>query len=249
MYLIALCDDEPTELEKTQKLLSDYENQHSRLDFTIRCFENADELLDSIREEEYTPDLIFMDIYMPDAGKGSYPVGMDAAKRLRNGNYKGKIVFLTTSTEYALEAFDVDAVQYIVKPISEDKLFPVLNGLLTDIEEERKKYILLRSEGRLVRVSLNDVVYCEAHGKTQHLHLANGVECVVRMTMTELYEQFRQYQEFVRIGVAYIVNLEYIGSLNAKEVCMNNGVKIYLPRGTYKGLKEQYFNYYCGETE
>ncbi len=249
MYLIALCDDETAELEKTEKLLSDYEKKYPGTEFMTRRFENTDELLWLVREKKYMPDLIFMDIYLPDNGHNAYPLGMEAAKELRNMNYKGMIVFLTTSREYALEAFDVDALQYMVKPVSEEKMFSVLNGLLKDIEEERKKYILLRIEGRLVRVALNDIVYCEAQGKTQCLYLAGGMQCILRMTMTELYEQLSQCQEFVRIGVAFIVNLGYIGSLNAKEICMENGMKIYLPRGTYKRLREQYFNYYCRECE
>ncbi len=249
MYLIALCDDEPAELEKTEKLLSDYEKKHPGVDFMTRRFESADELLDLVREEKYMPDLILMDIYMPDNKRNTYALGMEAAKELRNMNYKGKLVFLTTSREHALEAFDVDALQYMVKPVSEEKMFSVLDNLLKDIEEERKKYILLKIEGRFVRVPLNDIIYCEAQGKTQCLYLANDMQCILRMTMTELYEQLSHYQEFVRIGVAFIVNLGYVGSLNAKEICMDNGMKIYLPRGTYKGLREQYFNYYCRERE
>lgn len=247
MYLIAFCDDEPSELEKAEKLLSSYEKKYPGSEFVIRDFVNVDELLCLIREKEYIPDLIFMDIFMPDKKRVFLPLGMEAAKELRNINYKGKIVFLTTSREYALEAFDVDALQYMVKPVSEEKFFSLINGLLNEIGEERKKYILLRIEGKLVRVSLNDIVYCEAQGKTQCLYLTDGVQCILRMTMTELYEQLSQYQEFVRIGVAFIVNLASVVSLNAKELCMDNGGKIYLPRGTYKGLREQYFNYYCKE--
>ncbi len=249
MYRIALCDDEPAELEKTEKLLGDYEKKHSGLNFVTRCFKQADELLHVVREEKYMPDVIFMDIYMPDKGNDPCPLGIDAAKELRNTGYKGKIVFLTTSKEYALEAFDVDAMQYIVKPVLEDRLFLLLDSLLKDMEEERRKFILLRIEGRHVRVAVNDIVYCEAQGKRQCLYLADGTSCLLRMTMTELYEQLLYYQEFVRIGAGFIVNLGYIDSLNAKEVCMDNGMKIFLPRGTFKGLREQYFSYYCRERE
>ncbi len=249
MYLIALCDDESAELEKTEKLLNDYEKKHSGLDFMIRRFENADELLHLVKEEKYMPDLIFMDIYLPDKEKNTYPLGIKAAKELRNMNYKGKLIFLTTSKEYALEAFDVDALQYIVKPVSEDKLFSILNRLLEDLEVERRKYVLLRIDGKLVKLLLNDIVYCEAQGKTQWLYLLNGSRYLLHMTMVEIYDLLSDYQEFVRIGVSFIVNLEYISSLNAKEINMDNGMKIYLPRGTYKGLREQYFRFYCGEKE
>jgi len=249
MYLIALCDDEAAELEKTEKWLSDYEKKHPGLDFMIRCFVNAAELLCLVREENYMPDLIFMDIYMPDQTRNSYPLGMEVARKLRHMNYRGKLVFLTTSKEYALEAFDVGALQYMVKPVSKEKLFLVLDGLLREMEEERKRYILLRMEGRLARVSLNDIICCEAQGKTQYLYLVNGTRHLLHMTMTEIYEMLSHGQEFVRLGAAFIVNLGYIGSLNAKEIHMDNGMRIYLPRGTYKGLREQYFNYYCRERE
>ncbi len=249
MYLIALCDDELTELEKTEKLLSGYEKKHADLDFMTRRFENAEELLCEVGEKKYMPDLIFLDIYMPDNRESSYPSGLRVAQELRDMKYKGKLVFLTASREYALEAFDVDASQYLVKPASEDKLFLVLDSLLKDIEEERKKYILLKVDGRLVKVLLNDIVYCEAQGKTQWLYLINGTRYLLHMTMMEIYGLLSQYQEFVRIGVAFIVNLGYIGSMNAKEMHMDNGMKIYLPRGTYKDLREQYFSYYCKERE
>ncbi len=247
MYLIALCDDEKTELEKTEKLLSDYGKGHQGVDFMPRRFEKADELLCEIREKEYTSDLIFLDIFMPDQKEDNSPFGIEVAQELRNMHYKGKLVFLTTSREYALEAFDVDASQYLVKPISEDKFFLVLNGLLKDIEEERKKYVLLKIDGKLVKIPLNDIVCCEAQGKKQWLYLIDGTGYLLHMTMTELYELLSGYREFVKLGAAFIVNLGYISSLNAKEIHMDNGNKIYPPRGTYKGLREQYFSYYCKE--
>jgi len=249
MYLVALCDDESAELEKTEKLLYGYEKKHPGLNLVPRCFRHSDELLYMVREEKYMPDVIFMDIYMPDKEKNTCPLGIHAAKELRNMGYKGKLVFLTTSREYALEAFDVDALQYIVKPVSEDRLFLLLDNLLKDMDEERRKFILLKIEGKHVRVALNDIVYCEAQGKKQCLHLADGTSHLLRMTMTELYEQLLYYQEFVRIGAGFIVNLGYIDSLNAKEICLDNGMKIFLPRGTFKSLREQYFNYYCRERE
>lgn len=244
MYLIALCDDETAELVKTEKMLRGYEKGHPGLDFVIEHFKDAEELIYMIQEENYIPDLVFMDIYL-----NSVPFGMEAANKLRNMDYRGKLVFLTTSRDYALEAFDVGASQYLVKPVAEDKLFSLLDRLMQDIEEERRKYILQRIDGRLVRVPVNDIIYCEAQGKTQGMYLVGGAEYLLHTTMMELYEQLSRYQEFVRIGVAFIVNLGYIGSLNAKEIHMDNGKKIYLPRGAYKGLREQYFTYYCRDME
>ena len=244
-YLIALCDDETVELNKTEKILNAYEQEHPEVDFMIERFESADELLYRMEDREYTPDLVLMDIIMSGSGGVSDTLGMKAAKKMRNMGSRAKLFFLTTSREYALEAFDVDALQYLLKPISQERLFCVLDRFLESEEEERKRYILLKKEGRFVKVAINDIVYCEAQGKTQCLYFADGGECRQRMTMMELYELLSPYQEFVKIGVAFIVNLEYVDSLNAQDICLAGGRKIFLPRGAYKGLREQYFSYYC----
>lgn len=243
MYIIALCDDEAEDLIKTEQMLSVYEEKHPEAEFLIECFKNADELLHMIKEKNYMPDLIFMDIYMP--GK----MGIDAARELRHMGNEGRIIFLTTSREHALEAYGVDAAQYLVKPIIEKRLFSILDRFMKDVEGERRKYLLLRIEGRISRVALKDIVYCEAQGKTQCLYLADGTQCLLRLTMTETYEMIAKYQEFVRVGVAYIVNLEHVESLNARELQMDNGKKIYLPRGSYRPLRERYFEFYCEEEE
>lgn len=245
-YLIALCDDETAELHKTEELLNAYEKKHPEITFMVECFESADELLYMVRERSYVPDLIFMDIFLPGSKGRPACLGMDAAKKLRDMGNKSNLFFLTTSREYALEAFDVEASQYLLKPVTEKRLSDALDKFMENIETERKKYILLRIDGRLVRVSVNDIVYCEAQGKKQCLYLADGGEFLLRMTMTELYELLAEYQEFVRIGAAFIVNLEYINSMSAKDIYLGNGKKIYLPRGTYKMLKELYLRFYCG---
>ena len=244
-YLIALCDDETVELNKTEKILNAYEQEHPEVDFMIERFESADELLYRMEDREYTPDLVLMDIIMSGSGGVSDALGMEAAKKMRNMGSRAKLFFLTTSREYALEAFDVDALQYLLKPISQERLFCVLDRFLESEEEERKRYILLKREGRFVKVAVNDIVYCEAQGKTQCLYFADGGECWQRMTMMELYELLSPYQEFVKIGAAFIVNLEYVDSLNAQDICLAGGRQIFLPRGAYKGLREQYFSYYC----
>lgn len=244
-YLTALCDDEKEELDKTAKKLNAYEKEHPQTDFIIECFESADELLYRMEDGNYAPDLIFMDIFMPGPGGVSESMGMTAARKLRNMGSRARLFFLTTSGEYALEAFDVNASQYLIKPVTQERMFSVLDTFLESEEEERKKYVLFKVEGRFVKVAVNDIVYCEAQGKIQYIHLADGGEYLQRMTMTELGKILSNYKEFVKVGSAFVVNLEYIDSLNARDICLTDGKKIYLPRGAYKGLRERYLSYYC----
>lgn len=243
MYSIALCDDETAELNKTEQIISEYEKKHPGIDFLIERFENANELLYKVKEKNFAPDFIFMDIYMPDK------MGTDVVRQLRSMGSESKVIFLTTSKEHALEAYSMDAVQYLVKPISEEMLFSVLDRFSSGMEEKRIRYLLFKIEGKIQRVAVNDMIYCEAQGKIQRLYLADHTQYVLRMTMSEIYEMLSRYPEFVRVGIAYIVNLEHVDNLNAREVQMDNGKKIYLPRGSYQPLRERYFGYYCGEEQ
>lgn len=241
MYHIALCDDEVTELNKTEFILNMYQRKNPRCEFVIDRFENANELLGMIREKDYIPNLVLLDIYMPEK------MGITAAKEIRDMGNKGRIIFLTASMDHALDAFRVDATQYLVKPVSEKELFPVLDKILEEIEQEQKKYLLLKIEDRVCRIMLNDIIYCEAHGKFQYLYLTDGTQSQLRMTMAKIYEMLSLYEAFTKVGIAYIVNMEHIESLNSQDIFLDNGKSIHLPRGAYQPLREKYFQYYCGK--
>lgn len=114
-----------------------------------------------------------------------------------------------------------------------------------ETEEERKKYLLLWTDGRTRRVPVKEIVYCEAKGKEQYMYLADGTQLLLRMTMIKIFGMLAPCREFVRIGSAYVVNMEYIVSLSSQDICLNTGETIYLPRGAYKPLKERYCQYYC----
>lgn len=243
---IALCDDETSELNKTEKILDAYGQKHTDADFIIDRFKRADELLCMVKEGKYSPQLIFMDVYMPGEEAGdSAPLGIEAARRLRDMGNEAKLVFLAASKEHALDAFEVGAFQYMLKPIQPDKLFSTLDRFRIKTEGERAKYILLRVERTLRKVSLNDIIFCEAHGKYQYIYLADGTEIQQNLTMTRICEMFSTCRELVKVGVSYIVHLKHIVSLNTQEMLLDNGRKIYLPRGTYRLLREQYHDY-CG---
>lgn len=240
MYQIALCDDEIEQLHKTEQMLTEYRKSHPDTDFRVDCFESADELLEMV-EEEYLPDLILMDIYMPDK------LGIEAAKELRDMGNPCRIVFLTTSREHALDAFEVEAAQYLVKPLAEEKLFPLLNRFLKEMQEERKRYVLLRIDSTVRRVAVDDIVYCEAQGKFQYMHFSDGSQCMLRVTMGRLGEMLNPYPEFMRVGASFLINMVHIECISKLEIRMDTGKKLFPPRSSFQAVRERYFAYYCGE--
>lgn len=242
MYLIAICDDEQTELDKTTKVLNDYrlewfEREYSKLDCEIKRYTSAEELIRSVREDNYVPDLILMDIYMQGM------TGIEAAKVLRDMEIESRIIFLTTSREHALDAFRVDATQYLTKPVMSKQLYSLLDRLFADAATE-KKYIVVQADKRACRVAAHDIVYCEAQRKNQHMYLSDGTQLCLHMSMAGLEELLSAYREIVRVGNSYIVNLRHIEGLNGQELQMDTGKKLYVSRGSYQSLREQYFGYY-----
>lgn len=240
MYHVVLCDDEQTEVVKTRGMLSSYKKLHPELDFEIRAFESAEQMLSKV-QDNYVPDLILMDIYM--GGK----TGIEAARELREMGRDSRVIFLTTSEEHALEAFRVEAAQYLVKPVSEAELFPLLDRQFEILSEKRQKYVALEINNKTFRIMVYDIVYCESQGKRQYLYLTDGTQLCVRMSMTGLEELFLPYEEIVRIGKWYIINMDHVEGLDSRAVQMVNGLKLYLPRGAYQTLRKQYIAYYTGE--
>ena len=222
MYSIALCDDETEELDRTQGSLNNYIRQNSIRDLTIERFDNAEELLYRMKHKDYMPDILLLDIYMPEK------LGTTLAREIREMGSTSRIIFLTSSKEHALEAFRLEAAQYLVKPVVEAELFAVLDKCFQDIEEEARKYLLFKVDGRIRRVALSDILYCEAQGKRQCIHLSDKTQ--LRLS-----------------GISYIINMNHLDTLNAREAHLDNGHSIYLPRGSYGVLRENYFRYYCGE--
>ena len=159
MYQIAICDDKIAALDKIKNCLERWQEKHTDCDLDEKFFTSADKMLERIRNDGYKPDLMLLDVYMPDK------TGITVAKELRRLGNEGAIVFITTSREHALEAFEVDAVQYLIKPVDEQALFRVLDSLFQNTQEKRRDCVLLRIDGRICRINVDDIVYCEAQGE------------------------------------------------------------------------------------
>lgn len=112
MYHFAICDDEQGECSKIMTLLERYRKTSPNCDFIIKSFFSIHALYDQIKAGSHF-DLLLLDINMPDK------TGIEAACELRKGGYEYPIIFLTTSREHAVDAFDVDAAQYLIKPVDQ----------------------------------------------------------------------------------------------------------------------------------
>ena len=241
MYWIALCDDEEAELDKVEGLLVEYEREKANQKYRIDRFKSAEVLLAVIAESQQTPDILLLDIFM--SGK----TGLKAAEELRKRGVKSPFIFLTTSSEYALEAYEVDALQYIVKPVEKEKFFHAMDIAFKSLQKKREKFMIVRVAGGSRQINPNSIVYCETQKNYQVLHLKN-VDLKVRMTGGELYGILERFPQFCRCGSSFILNLQHIVAVDREEISMDNGSRIYMPRNRAAEFRKIYFSYYF-ETE
>lgn len=124
MFEIVICDDDSACLEQTCQLVNDWEAAIST-PVSVKTMESGDKLLEYCTKN--SPDVILLDIMMPLLN------GMDAARELREHNLISKIIFLTTSPEFAIESYDVDASGYLLKPVDRKKLYKLLDKCLSAV--------------------------------------------------------------------------------------------------------------------
>ncbi|NCC85118.1 MAG: response regulator, partial [Clostridia bacterium] len=154
MIKIAICDDDQKQLDLMQDYLDQYKRDHSHIDLTITCFSSSLEML-SFVEGHGGFDIYLLDIYMPGFS------GTEAARQLRRLGDKGEIIFLTSSRDKALEAFEVDALQYIIKPFSDQTLFLIMDKVLSRMKVERRHFITLKTTEGMMRLYTRNVVFTE----------------------------------------------------------------------------------------
>lgn len=235
---IAICDDLPQELCKTEVLLELYKQAKPHIEYTIHHFTSMEALLKRI---ERCPDfdLLLLDICLPQKS------GIEAARELRQNGFTYPIIFLTTSKEFALEAFSVNAIQYLIKPIRRQELFSALNLVFDYISEKKRRYLTIKTDGIVRKVAFSDILFIETHGNYQCINLQSGQLLKVRMTSNAMFEALSFVCDFVRCGASFIVNMAHVTSIAVREIRMDNGEKIPVPRGAYALLKEKYFDFYC----
>ena len=169
--------------------------------------------------------------------------GIDAAAEIRYYDRNVKIIFLTSSAEFAVQSYTVGAYFYQLKPILEDSFFRLLDSAIDACEKERSDSLILRCKEGITRVELRNLEYCEVIRHSLFIHLSGGTVLESVGSLEKLWASLELYPGFVRPHRSYIVNLEYVQALSYRSVKMASQAEIPIPRGKYQELKDQYLEY------
>ena len=237
MISIAICDDELQELEHAQYLISVYLKEYQEHQITTYLFSSAFDLLSYI-ENEGGFDILLLDVYMPGM------LGTDVAKQLREINFNGDIIFITTSKEHAVTAFEVDAAHYLVKPYKEDDFITALNKVIIKSESKEQHFIKIKTSQSIIRIHTRNITFTETgENNYQVIHTNQGENIVVRMTSSELFNLLSPNKHFIKCGASININLKYVRQVEKGTIELDSGQKIGYPYRSYKKLKEEFFKF------
>lgn len=235
MIKIAFCDDDMEVLHQMNELLDRYRVERNE-DITYAAFQSPFELLTEI-EKGIRPDILFLDVVMPGQN------GMDVAKEIRQYDTNMKIIFLTSSPEFAVESYSVGAYFYQLKPIWEESFFRLMDAVLAECEKKKKNSLILRSKDGITRIDLQQLEYCEVLGRKLLFHLENGAVLESAGSLDDLAGQLMQYSNFFRPHRSFLVNMEYIQNISSRFIKMVNDAVIPIPHGKCSEIKNTYMEY------
>jgi DNA-binding LytR/AlgR family response regulator len=170
--------------------------------------------------------------------------GMSFATELRSRDIRSSIIFLTSSTDHALEAFGVNATHYLLKPFTLKTFYVGMDKAMQNLTTHRNDSIVLKVDHEYCNVLVSKICYCEAEDKYQSIHLTNGERLLVRITGSDLYKQLSEFNCFYHCGRAHIINLNYISKLTQNGVILKNGIELSLPRAVIPDLRTAFFDHF-----
>lgn len=229
---IAFCDDDLSILNELRVLLDQYRVEHNQ-EIEYTSFHSPLDLLAEI-ERGTRYDILFLDVVMPGE------TGIDAATEIRNYDNNVKIIFLTSSAEYAVQSYTVGAYFYQLKPIWPESFFRLMDSAITACEKENSDSLILRCKTGITRIELKQLEYCEVIHRTLFLHLSSGKVLESIGSLDELSKQLNPYGCFLRPHRSFLINLDYVQNLSYHAITMSCLTEIPIPRGKYQEIKDAY---------
>ncbi len=236
MLNVCICDDDAGDAAQIRTLVECFVRKHPEFPLKIQTFFCAYDLVDHL-EAKGGFDLYLLDILMP------HLQGVELAERIRARGEAAEILFLTTSAEYALDAFDVAASGYLLKPINKAKFDKALLTAAHRLTWPDNPHFVLKTKEGLRKILFRELVMVESFNHDRVCTLLDGSKAVTTDTLSSLMKRLSHDPRFFSPHRAYIINLEYISALNAFSILMTTGQHVSVARTNYAALKKAYMDY------
>lgn len=230
---VVICDDIQKDMETIRGALDTYAAAHPEYLVEIKEYNAAADVLHGMEEEAY--DIALMDICMPGVS------GTDAAEKMLAKNPEMSVIFLTTSGEYAVEAFAMNATHYLLKPFTQEQFDAALDRAIKKTEDQ--VLLSLDCVDGVYRVRSSEIVSVESQNHYLLLRLSSGETLRIRMKLSQMFEEIQKYPAFIKVGASYVVNFNFVRSISGNNIEMQSGAKIPVPRRSVEEVQRAYMEY------
>ena len=231
MIKFAICDDEPLMAQELAGHLADYMKENLITAYSVSSFSDGRALLDAIDRF----DVIFLDIQM------EQPDGMETAKLLRRRGDHSLLVFVTVLKELVFDAFQVEAYDYLLKPLDRTRFKQTMERVLRSLDRKTAEDIVIQRGTGCEVVLLSDIVYCEVLGRKIYLHKHDG-------TVSDYYDKLEDLERrvdgrFFKCHRSFLVNLDYVRGCQDGQVLLAQGERIPASRLRERELTQALLRY------
>jgi DNA-binding LytR/AlgR family response regulator len=228
----AICDDSITEIEYISKIVGKWARANGNT-AAISTFESAESFLFHYADDK-SFDILLLDIQMKNMN------GVELAKQIRRDNDSVQIIFITGFPDFMAEGYEVSALHYLMKPVSEQKLFEVLDKACKRLGKSERT-ILLKAEGESVCVPVGSIVYIESFAHTVEV-TTNKEKIKAGLSISDLEAELGD--GFIRCHRSYIVGLKFIKRIRQSEVILDNDISIPLSRRLYNKVNQTFIRFF-----
>ena len=241
---IAFCDDDPLCRSRLDELLAAYASAHPDHNISFTAFEYSDDLLDAAAK------IGGFDLYILDIVLQNDINGIELGMKLRSGNHEGRIVYLTSSEEYAIDSFKVKPYDYIMKPIESETLYRVLDEIYEIVSHEKCSNIIVKTKESSVTVAYDSILYAELVKRVIVYQLVGGKtleSTTLRTTFIDAVKELLTERRFALCGTSMLVNLHHVKVVETDSLIFRNGTKVYLGKKLCRDMRTEWNNFWFEE--
>lgn len=233
---IAICDDSMKDLILLEGLLEQYHQLNPTADFQVEKFSNSSELQEKIQQQELA-DIYILDILMNQAN------GIDLGNEIRKNSNESAIIYITSSDDFALDAFQIHAVRYLLKPVQEKLFFEALDYACSYAELKKGSMYPIKTKNGLQSVPCSRIEYVENASRMLNVHLTDGrviTSIFIRKSFEDELGELLHNKCFLQVHKSFLINLNHVKKLDGNSMIMSSGDNIPISKKNTANVKRQY---------
>lgn len=228
---IAICDDERIEIDYLKTLISRWAKECG-IAVQISEFDSAESFLFGY-DEDKSVEILLLDIQMKAMD------GVELAKRIRKDNEAMQIIFITGYPDFMAQGYEVSAVNYLLKPVSAENLFPVLERARKNLNKKEKSLFFTVGD-EMCRIPLSEIRFIEAQGHYAVIH----ADCCYKIKTNLSEVQTMLDQGFFRCQRSFLVNLRYVRKITRTAVILDDSTEVPLSRELYDAANQAMIRFF-----